>query len=138
MTADAFPELTAAQVEIVSRFWQRETVRRLSPGRDDQPSCDGNVVRNAERGILLLHRGRVGDGMVHLRAARPERFRADRLGSDSRERLGRTPLPFETSEPGIFAVGDVCASSMKRVAAAVGKARAVFDPSTATLGNLTT
>ena len=34
---------------------------------------------------------------------------------------GRDPLPFETSEPGVFAVGDVRLGSMKRVAAAVGE-----------------
>jgi thioredoxin reductase (NADPH) len=33
----------------------------------------------------------------------------------------REPLPFETSVPGVFAVGDVRAGSMKRVAAAVGE-----------------
>ena len=35
--------------------------------------------------------------------------------------LGRQPLPFETSYPGLFAVGDVRAGSIKRVAAAVGE-----------------
>ena len=35
--------------------------------------------------------------------------------------LGRAPLPFETSLPGVFAVGDVRHGSMKRVAAAVGE-----------------
>jgi thioredoxin reductase (NADPH) len=35
--------------------------------------------------------------------------------------LGRPPLPFETSIPGVFAVGDVRHGSMKRVAAAVGE-----------------
>ena len=44
---------------------------------------------------------------------------------------GRDPLPFETSLPGIFAVGDVRFGSMKRVAAAVGEGssavRAVID-----------
>jgi thioredoxin reductase (NADPH) len=35
--------------------------------------------------------------------------------------LGRTPLPFETSVPGVFAVGDVRSGSMKRVAAATGE-----------------
>jgi thioredoxin reductase (NADPH) len=35
--------------------------------------------------------------------------------------LGRRPLPFETSQPGVFAAGDVRAGSMKRVAAAVGE-----------------
>jgi thioredoxin reductase (NADPH) len=34
--------------------------------------------------------------------------------------LGRAPLPYETSAPGIFAAGDVRADSMKRVAAATG------------------
>jgi len=34
---------------------------------------------------------------------------------------GRPPLPFETSLPGVFAVGDVRLGSMKRVAAAVGE-----------------
>ncbi len=35
--------------------------------------------------------------------------------------LGRRPLPFETSVPGVFAAGDVRHGSMKRVAAAVGE-----------------
>ena len=35
--------------------------------------------------------------------------------------LGRGPLPFETSIPGVFAVGDVRSGSMKRVAAATGE-----------------
>jgi thioredoxin reductase (NADPH) len=35
--------------------------------------------------------------------------------------LGRRPLPFETSVPCVFAVGDVRRGSMKRVAAAVGE-----------------
>jgi thioredoxin reductase (NADPH) len=35
--------------------------------------------------------------------------------------LGRIPLPFETSVPGLFAAGDVRHGSMKRVAAAVGE-----------------
>jgi thioredoxin reductase (NADPH) len=34
---------------------------------------------------------------------------------------GREPLPFETSVPGVFAVGDVRSGSMKRVASAVGE-----------------
>jgi thioredoxin reductase (NADPH) len=37
------------------------------------------------------------------------------------ELLGRRPHPFETSVPGVFAVGDVRHGSMKRVAAAVGE-----------------
>ena len=38
--------------------------------------------------------------------------------------LGRLPLPFETSHPGLFAVGDVRSGSTKRVAAAVGEGSA--------------
>jgi thioredoxin reductase (NADPH) len=40
------------------------------------------------------------------------------------EGLDRTPLPFETSHPGLFAVGDVRSGSMKRVASAVGEGSA--------------
>jgi thioredoxin reductase (NADPH) len=39
----------------------------------------------------------------------------------SRWPLRRPPLLFETSQPGVFAVGDVRAGSVKRVAAAVGE-----------------
>lgn len=41
--------------------------------------------------------------------------------SDGWTALGRRPFPYETSLPGVFAVGDVRRSSMKRVAAAVGE-----------------
>ena len=47
----------------------------------------------------------------------------DQLG-ERWDALGRTPLPFETSHPGLFAVGDVRSGSMKRVAAAVGEGSA--------------
>ncbi len=40
------------------------------------------------------------------------------------EALGRLPLPFETSRPGLFAVGDLRSGSTKRVAAAVGEGSA--------------
>ncbi|HVS43563.1 MAG TPA: FAD-dependent oxidoreductase [Candidatus Dormibacteraeota bacterium] len=40
---------------------------------------------------------------------------------DAFDLLGRRPLPFETSIPGVFAAGDVRHGSMKRVAAAVGE-----------------
>ena len=39
--------------------------------------------------------------------------------------VGRIPLPYETSQPGLFAVGDVRSGSIKRVAAAVGEGSAV-------------
>jgi thioredoxin reductase (NADPH) len=38
-----------------------------------------------------------------------------------RDDMVSEPLPYETSTPGVFAVGDVRSGSMKRVAAAVGE-----------------
>lgn len=48
---------------------------------------------------------------------------AQHLG-ENWEGLNRMPLPFETSHPGLFAVGDVRSGSMKRVASAVGEGSA--------------
>lgn len=42
-------------------------------------------------------------------------------GAGKRWLLERQPYPFETSVPGVFAVGDVRSSSIKRVASAVGE-----------------
>jgi thioredoxin reductase (NADPH) len=48
---------------------------------------------------------------------------AEDLG-DAWAHLTRTPLPFETNHPGLFAVGDLRSGSMKRVASAVGEGSA--------------
>lgn len=48
---------------------------------------------------------------------------SDHLG-EGWEGLNRPPLPFETSHPGLFAVGDLRSGSTKRVAAAVGEGSA--------------
>jgi thioredoxin reductase (NADPH) len=48
---------------------------------------------------------------------------ADQLGQGW-EALARSPLAFETSHPGLFAVGDLRSGSTKRVAAAVGEGSA--------------
>ncbi len=47
----------------------------------------------------------------------------DQLGQ-SWTSLDRSPLPFETSQPGLFAIGDLRSGSTKRVAAAVGEGSA--------------
>jgi thioredoxin reductase (NADPH) len=44
------------------------------------------------------------------------------------ESLARRPLPFETSIPRVFAVGDVRQGSMKRIAAAVGEGASAVAP----------
>jgi thioredoxin reductase (NADPH) len=54
------------------------------------------------------------------------------------DELGRAPLPFETSQPGVFAVGDVRAGSMKRVAAAVGEGASAVRSVHTALGAVTT
>jgi len=43
----------------------------------------------------------------------------------SRWPLERMPHPYESSQPGLFAVGDVRAGSVKRVASAVGEGSVV-------------
>ena len=52
------------------------------------------------------------------------RMLRDRDLSEAWEALGRAPLPYESSRPGLFAVGDVRSGSVKRVAAAVGEGSA--------------
>jgi thioredoxin reductase (NADPH) len=47
------------------------------------------------------------------------------IQSAERNREGRTPLSLETNQPGVFAIGDVRAGSVKRVASAVGEGAAV-------------
>ena len=49
---------------------------------------------------------------------------------------GRTPLPLETSMPGVFAIGDVRATSTKRVGAAIGEGAAVVAQIHQVLGQL--
>ncbi|MFH8475782.1 hypothetical protein [Streptomyces sp. NPDC018000] len=43
---------------------------------------------------------------------------------DSAWEADRAPLPFETSEPGVFCVGDARSGSVKRVVTAVGEGSA--------------
>jgi thioredoxin reductase (NADPH) len=59
---------------------------------------------------------RDGDGFLRTGTDIPTRL----LGT-TWQKLGREPLPFETSIPRVFAAGDVRRGSMKRVAAAVGE-----------------
>jgi thioredoxin reductase (NADPH) len=51
--------------------------------------------------------------------------------------MDRQPLPYETSEPGVFAAGDVRARSVKRVAAAVGEGSTAVRSIHAHLASLT-
>src|ERR1700691_5444809 len=51
--------------------------------------------------------------------------------------LGRTPLPFETNIPCVFAVGDVRSGSMKRVAATTGEGASAIASVHKAIGGLT-
>jgi len=53
------------------------------------------------------------------------------------DELGRRPLPFETSQPRVFATGDVRSGSMKRVAAAVGEGASAVRSVHVALGSVT-
>jgi thioredoxin reductase (NADPH) len=64
----------------------------------------------------------------------PDRVARDRFGfvvagsraqSDERWPLQRSPYPYESTLPGVFAVGDVRSGSVKRVASAVGEGSVV-------------
>ena len=63
--------------------------------------------------------------LERLRGGGRQRLRGDR--SDCTQARARPAgcLPLETSQPGVFAIGDVRAGSTKRVAAAVGEGAAV-------------
>jgi thioredoxin reductase (NADPH) len=60
---------------------------------------------------------------------RRDRWGYLRTGSDITDNpSGGPPLPFETSMPGVFAVGDVRSGSVKRVASSVGEGSAAVRP----------
>jgi thioredoxin reductase (NADPH) len=72
-------------------------------GAEPATSWLGDTVALDGKGFVLTDRGLPSEALGHPLFA------------------GREPLPFETSAPGVFAVGDVRLGSMKRVAAAVGE-----------------
>jgi thioredoxin reductase (NADPH) len=72
-------------------------------GADPATSWLGGALELDAKGFILTDRGL------------PDAVRSDPNFA------AREPLPFETSVPGVFAVGDVRSGSMKRVAAAVGE-----------------
>jgi thioredoxin reductase (NADPH) len=76
-------------------------------GADPQSSWISGCATLDDRGFVLTDRA-LGDEQLDARW----------------DPLGRRPLPFESSHPGLFAVGDVRAGSLKRVAAAVGEGSA--------------
>jgi thioredoxin reductase (NADPH) len=78
--------------------------------------ADPNTAWLAGCGVKLNDKGFVCTGLDLM----PAEADAGRRNGPMHE-----PLPLETSIPGVFAIGDVRASSTKRVAAAVGEGAAV-------------
>jgi thioredoxin reductase (NADPH) len=83
--------------------WLRDPTLLASPSLSVEPDAAAQVLTDQD-GFVLTD--------VCLDTAGP---------LDAYRLLGRAPLPFETSIPGVFAAGDVRHGSMKRVAAAVGE-----------------
>jgi thioredoxin reductase (NADPH) len=92
---------------------------------------DGGRTTVEASGLFLLIGARPRSDWLPDSVARDERgfvlTGSDLLGGpDPAWRLERPPRPFETSLPGVFAVGDVRHGSMKRVASAVGEGAGVI------------
>ena len=90
------------------RTSERTDARDLPRVHDDRRIAEHRVARRLRRARRQgLHQGRPDLTPEEL-AARAGRWRVP-------------PFLFETSLPGVFAVGDVRANSVKRVASAVGE-----------------
>ena len=97
-----------------------------SPGRTPPSTLDCTALFSfigAEPNSAWLRSSR--RRRARLRAHRPG-ARAPRHSGEEWSALGPSPLPYETSRPGLFAVGDLRSGSTKRVAAAVGEGSAAI------------
>jgi thioredoxin reductase (NADPH) len=94
------------------------TVEDHAMGTRDEFSCQGLFcfIGAAPSTGWLEGVERDESGFVYTGNALPEEAARHMF-----EGLGRSPFPFESSVPGVFAAGDVRRGSMKRVAAAVGE-----------------
>jgi thioredoxin reductase (NADPH) len=98
---------------------ERVVVRdRLAGGEESLPAAGLFVMIGAEPRTDWLP-GELGRDRFGFVLAGPDSAASDRWPG------GRAPQPYETTLPGIFAVGDVRAGSVKRVASAVGEGSVV-------------
>jgi thioredoxin reductase (NADPH) len=122
---DADPQITLRTLSTVVALEGDETLRAVHL---DCP--DGEVVLRCA-GLFSFIGADPSSGWLNGCAALDDRgfvltdlsLRPDQL-DQSWQTLARSPLPFETSHPGLFAVGDLRSGSTKRVAAAVGEGSA--------------
>ena len=110
-----FTEVTKLQGE---RALEQVTLTNRATGDEESRSCAGLFCFiGAEPAAAWLTGVAVdGDGFIRTDVS----LTRDDLGR-AWSALGRTPLPFETNVPGLFAAGDVRHGSVKRVAAAAGE-----------------
>lgn len=122
---DADPNITLRTQTTVSALEGDETLRAITL---DGP--EGQVVVPCA-GLFSFIGADPSSGWLNGRAALDTNgfvptdlsLTLDQLGEEWAS-LGRSPLPFETSHPGLFAIGDLRSGSMKRVATAVGEGSA--------------
>ncbi len=104
--------------------------RDARAGHGDDRDGDIDIAPSA----VLVHRRRpaAATGSPGRSSADPAGFLAPtarsrpKTSASDGARSGAAPLPFETSQPGLFAVGDVRSGSVKRVASAVGEGSAAI------------
>ena len=123
---EADPHITSgARTTVVALRRGRDATGRASQRtrrRDDRrraPDCSPSSERSLPLGGSPGAQPLTNSGFVLTDLS----LTPDQLG-DGWEALARSPLPFETSHPGLFAVGDLRSGSTKRVAAAVGEGSA--------------
>jgi thioredoxin reductase (NADPH) len=97
------------------------TLRHVDTGLHDVPAVGLFSFIGAEPGTGWLDGKLATDARGFIRTDRD--LSPSDLGSEWAT-LGRDPLPYESNRVGLFAVGDVRAGSMKRVASAVGEGSA--------------
>ncbi|MGH9049029.1 MAG: FAD-dependent oxidoreductase [Acidimicrobiia bacterium] len=112
--------LTTTEVRALAggRHLERVTLEDTATGRRREVVCSGLFCFIGAEPATAWLRGTIAldaAGFVLTDRALPESVVASPVFAT------REPLPFETSVPGVFAVGDVRHGSQKRVAAAVGE-----------------
>jgi thioredoxin reductase (NADPH) len=118
----AHPQVTVRTATRVTRLDGDASLQRITLS-----SAAGEEVEQSCGGLFCFIGAEPATGWLTGIATDDDGFiRTDvQLGDadldDTWATLGRSPLPFETSVPAVFAAGDVRLGSMKRVAAAVGE-----------------
>ena len=101
------------------RWLRKITLRDRETGAEETLAVDGLFVMIGAvpgTGWLPEELGRDGRGFV---------LTGSDAGVDPHWHEGRPPQPYETTIPGLFAIGDVRSGSVKRVASAVGEGSVV-------------